>query len=340
VSQNALESLLRFGYTDREATFVYLVAVHSGYFLRRQYLECVHRERGGVATNFLRKAMELRHLTALPCDEGRFIYHLHGKQIFRALDRTDSQNRRLKSTPEVRRRLIALDYVLLHLGQERFMESDHAARQLYASLKAKPDAVNRAADFIHSVPVSISGSDDTLVVRFAFLDEGQRSMSRYRRFLAAYDELIRCLDRVEVAFVSPSPINFTSAQRIFEQQLPVKNSLTSACPLGIDHLIRWLELQHELDHGHGSITSAEHRLFLEGERIYRTPVHQAFIASWNIGATNAAKLKQLLAVEKRKARFITELVRADYPRLLTPGVGKSAGNFRGQMPLQSSLFDN
>ena len=91
MSQNAFESLLRFGYTDREATFLYLTAVHSGYFLRRQFIECVHRERGGVATNLLRKAMKLGHVATLPCFEGRFIYHLHGKQIYRALDQSDSQ---------------------------------------------------------------------------------------------------------------------------------------------------------------------------------------------------------------------------------------------------------
>ena len=193
MSQSAFESLLRFGYTDREATFLYVVAVHSGYFLRRQFIACVHRERGGVATNFLRKAMELRHIRALRCNEGRFIYHLHGKQIYHAIDRSDSQSRRLKSTPEIRRRLISIDYVLLHLGKERFIESAEAMQQLFASLKAKPDAVERAAAFIQPGPVSILGADDKPTVRFAFVDETQRSMSRYRRFLAASSDLIRSL---------------------------------------------------------------------------------------------------------------------------------------------------
>jgi hypothetical protein len=340
MSQNAIESLLRFGYTGREATFLYLVAVHSGYFLRRQFIECVHRERGGVATNFLRKAMELRHVTALPCNEGRFTYHLHGKQLYRALDQSDSQNRRLKSTPEIRRRLIVLDYVLLHLGQERFVESEQDRRQLWASLKVKAEAINRADTFLQCVPVSILGAGETLTIRFAFVDESQRSMSRYLRFLNAYGELICSLERAEVAYVSPSPINFTSAQHLFDRHMPLKNPLTPACPLGVEHLVRWLEMQHKFRWEQGSITPAEHQLFLEGERVYRAPVHLGLIASWNNGAMDRSKVRKLFSAEKRRALFVTELVHADYPKLLSSGVGKTAGNIRGQTPLQKALFDN
>ena len=39
----ALES---FGYTEREAAFLYLVAVHSGYFLRRQFDYFIDRRNG------------------------------------------------------------------------------------------------------------------------------------------------------------------------------------------------------------------------------------------------------------------------------------------------------
>jgi hypothetical protein len=340
MSQSAFESLLRFGYTDREATFLYLVAVHSGYFLRRQFIECVHRERGGVATNFLRKAMELHHVTALPCNEGRFIYHLHGKQVYRALDQSDSQNRRLKSTAEIRRRLIALDYVLLHLGRERFIESEQARQQLWTSLKAKPEAINRAATFLQGVPVSILEADETFNVRFAFVDEAQRSISRYLRFLDAYHELIRSLERVEIAYVSPSPINFTSARRLFDQHMPLRNLLTPACPLGVEHLVRWLEIQHRFHHGHGSIVPAEHQLFLEGERVYRAPIHQGLIASWGNGVMDADKVRKLFSAEKCRTLFVTELIRADYPRLLSSGAGKTEGNIRGQTPLQEALFDN
>src|SRR5579862_6359980 len=215
MSHTSLESLVRAGYTDREATFIYMAAVHSGYFLRRQFIASVQRERGGVATSFLRKAAELGHVTALPCAEGRYIYHLHSKQVYRIIGRNDSQNRRLKSTPEIRRRLIALDYVLFHLGQESFIESDEARQQLFSSLNVRPEALHRTAAFLPSVPTSFLQSEPP-TVRFAFVDEAQRSTSRFAHFLEAYGGLIRSLERAVVAYVSTSPMNFTAARRFFE----------------------------------------------------------------------------------------------------------------------------
>ena len=335
-----LESLIRAGYTDREATFVYMVAVHSGYFLRRQFIESVQRERGGVATSFLRKATELGHVTELLCAEGRFIYHLHGKQVYRMIDRSDSQSRRLKSTLEIRRRLIAFDYVLSHLRDQKFIESEEARRQLFASLKVKPDAVNRASSFIQSVPTSFFGPEEVPTVRIAFVDEAQRSTSRFVRFLKAYGEFIRSLDRVEVVYVSTSPMNFAPALRLFQQHMPLRHSSTPACPLGVEHIVRWLEVRHRFHHEHGSISPADHQLLLEGERLYRATVHLGLIASWDNGAMDADKVHRLFHAETRQLKFTTELIDADYPRLLNSHAGRSTGSVRGQVAQQKSLFDN
>jgi hypothetical protein len=154
MNSDVMESLMRMGYTDREATFLYMMAVHSGYFLRRQYTESVNRERGGVATNFIRKAIELDHVRALPCSEGRYIYHLFDKKIYRLIGQEDSQSRRLKSGPEIERRLIALDYVFRNLGTQSFVESNEARQQLFAMLQVKPAASERAACFTEKIRIS------------------------------------------------------------------------------------------------------------------------------------------------------------------------------------------
>ena len=339
MSHTALDSLVRAGYTDREATFLYMAAVHSGYFLRRQFIASVKRERGGVATSFLRKATELGHIAALPCAEGRYIYHLHSKQVYRLVGRDDSQSRRLKSLPEIRRRLIALDYVLNHLGQESFVESDEARQQLFISLRVEPKALQRTAAFLPSVPTSFQQSEEPPTVRFAFVDEAQRSTSRFAHFLEAYAGLIRSLERAVVAYASTSPMNFTAARRLFERFMPLGHG-TSACPLGIDHLVRWLETRHRFHSGRGAITPADHQLLIQGESIYRAPVHLGLIASWSNGAMDAGKVRRLFHAETHRARFVTELIDADYPKFLNLGVGSSMGSIRGQGFPRKTLFDN
>ena len=43
-----IQALQRLGYTEREAAFLCLAALHGGYFLRRQYAQFLGREDGGT----------------------------------------------------------------------------------------------------------------------------------------------------------------------------------------------------------------------------------------------------------------------------------------------------
>ena len=47
---NVLEQL---GYSEREAAFLNLAALHGGYFLRRQYCEFLGKEVGGTAASLI-----------------------------------------------------------------------------------------------------------------------------------------------------------------------------------------------------------------------------------------------------------------------------------------------
>lgn len=67
------------GYTEREASFLYLVAVHSGYFFRRQFDRFIDRRSGAIAQHFLDKTRRAGHVAALDFGQQRHVYHLHTK---------------------------------------------------------------------------------------------------------------------------------------------------------------------------------------------------------------------------------------------------------------------
>jgi len=46
IPQCQIEALTAFGYTQSEARFLYIVAMHSGYFTARQFLVFVDAKRG------------------------------------------------------------------------------------------------------------------------------------------------------------------------------------------------------------------------------------------------------------------------------------------------------
>jgi hypothetical protein len=74
-----IPELRKLGYTEREAAFLYLVGIHSGYFLRRQYLAFIEREDGAMVQRFLQKVVELQHVRPVEYAAGRHIYHLKSK---------------------------------------------------------------------------------------------------------------------------------------------------------------------------------------------------------------------------------------------------------------------
>jgi hypothetical protein len=339
MSHDAIDSLAGFGYSEREAAFLYLVAVHSGYCLRRQFNQFVARERGAIATHFLRRAVGLGHLTATPCAEGRLIYHLADRKLYGLVGLPRSQGRRIKSPGEVLRRLMLLDYVLLHLGHERFVETLTARREFFLQLNVRPEAVTQAEEFGHAVPISYMRTEEKLLIRLAFIDEGQRSSAMFARFLKTHGALLRALPGMEIPYVALTPAPFALAAHVFERNMPLRNGMNRACPLGVDHLISWLEVSQKFHDLHTSIAPSEHRLLFEGERIYVAQVHQGLIASWKNGAMNAEKVRKLFHREEYRATLTTELLARDYPRFLDTTVGYGAGYENTQKRLFDKDFE-
>jgi hypothetical protein len=325
MSYDAIDSLAGFGYSEREAAFLYLVSVHSGYFLRRHFNQFVARERGAIATHFLKRASELGHVAAMPCAEARFIYHLADRRVYGLVGLPGSQARRIKSLREVLRKLMLLDYVLLHLRRERFVETEPAKRQFFLQRKVREEAVAQAEKFGHAVPVSYVQTDKNFSTRLAFIDEGQRSSAMFSRFLKTHSTLLRALPGTEVVYVATTPAPFAQAAHVLERNMPLRNGMNPACPLGVEHLVSWLEIRSKFDDLRSSIAPSEHRMLLEGERLYVAQVHQGLIASWKNGAMNAEKVRKVFHQETHRATLTTELLCCDYPRFLQMPAGYSAG---------------
>ncbi len=336
MSYDSIAALEYTGYSEREASFLYIVAAHSGYFLRRQFLAFVDRERGAVATHFLRKAVGLGHVRQLACAEGKYIYHLAGKPAYRLLSMAASQNHRVKSPTEIRRRLMALDYILCRVSEERFVDSVDAARILFAGMRVADDAVKRAQEFGQFLPISAKTVDQGLLIRFAYIDEGQRSTAMFSRFLIAHNSLLRSLEQAEIVYVCVSPMYFAAAKEVFEHQTPLRNHLHSTSPLGVEHLIQWLQIHHKFNKQRLSITPAEHQHLLAGERVYCAPVHTGLLASWDNGAMTADKIRKLLKAEQYRVTLKSEFTDHRYPESVSRGPGKTPG----YVEASNSLFSN
>ena len=109
-----IEALTALGYSEREAAFLCLAALHGGYFLRRQYCDFIGKEIGGTAAAFVEKLLAQQHAAAITAFNNTKIYHLGSRPLFHAIGEPDNRNRRKHAPELIKTRLMSLDFVLAH----------------------------------------------------------------------------------------------------------------------------------------------------------------------------------------------------------------------------------
>ncbi len=323
------------GYTEREAAFLYLVALHSGYFLRRQYGRFIQRERGAIAEQLLRKAVALGHLQSIACGQARFVYHLTSKEVYAAVGLAASQHRRLKGDAQIKSRLMVLDFVLDHLG-DRLLDSSEAKLAFFtqtiglseALLPRSPKAGTHR--FSEEFPILV---DEEQSVLFSFFDEGTLSTSGFESFLRRYRAVFAALPGFELLYLADSDLNFERAAKVFAALYPETHVLgvTSMTPSGVDHFLEYLRAHENDETQKRPITLRDLAVLHEGERIYTTLEHRALCAAWKIGSTSAERIRQRFQQQGPQAKFTTILMPYSYPlyqfrreRKPQPQLGSSA----------------
>ena len=327
------------GYTEREAAFLYLVAVHSGYFLRRHYGRFIQRERGAIAEQLLRKAVALGHLQSIACGQARFVYHLTSKEVYAAVGLAASQHRRLKGDAQIKSRLMVLDFVLDHLG-DRLLDSSEAKLGFFTQALGLSEALlphtpgGGTHRFPEDFPIVIGEQRSVL---FTFFDEGALSTSGFESFLRRCRAIFAALPSFELLYLADSDHNFERAAKVFAALYPDTAALgvTSMTPLGADHFLEYLRSHENNETQKRPITLRDLAVLREGEHLYTTLEHHALCAAWKIGSTSAERIRQRFQQQGPQAKFTTVLLPYSYPlyqfrreRKPQPQLGSSARSSR------------
>ena len=224
MTTDPIPALQLLGYTDREAAFLYLVAAHSGYFLRRQFDYFIDRNKGSIVINFLKKAIDAGHIEVFDYKQGWRVYHLCSRSIYRLLGDSESQLRRRKGDAQIRARLMALDYVLEN-ENDHYLESEEDRIHLFENFRRiSPnfftDCNRRLQPLLSAFPVALADKERPAQssVRFAFIDEGLLSIGKFVRFLGEADPLLRRISNFEIVYVALSEFNFHAAGAAFHHR--------------------------------------------------------------------------------------------------------------------------
>ena len=84
-NENRILALREIGYTTREAEFLCLAAVFSGFFLRRQYCQFINRGSGYPVDQLAKKLIGRGHAREIHTDRRTLLYHLCSRPLYAAI---------------------------------------------------------------------------------------------------------------------------------------------------------------------------------------------------------------------------------------------------------------
>jgi hypothetical protein len=212
------------GYTDREAQFIELAALHSGYFVRRQFNAFLGQPRGRAAADFVEKLFRRDHATCDVFWRHAHVYHLSAKPLYTLLGQRDNRHRRHRSPFGIKAKLMALDYVLAH-REDRFLATEDARVQHFTEhgvertrlpqlvYRARCGGQTTARYFVEKFPLVVYSDG---AVGLTYIDAGEYAVDGFDTFLKRYTALIVSVSNVRLTYVADTDRNFAQATRCFE----------------------------------------------------------------------------------------------------------------------------
>ena len=122
-SEDRTRALEGFGYTRSEAAFLCLAALHSGYFLRRQFRRFANASRGYRDDLLIEKILSNKHGQVFTSGKKTIVYHLCSRPFYSAIGQPNNRHRRERPPFAVKAKLMALDYVLAN-QEHRYLATE------------------------------------------------------------------------------------------------------------------------------------------------------------------------------------------------------------------------
>ena len=221
-AETQIQTIQALGYTQPEAHFLRLVALHSGYFVRRQFLRSIDSQRGKRAQDFIDEVIARGHACREVYREDRHLFRLQSKAVYEALGDEDNRNRREHQSSTVRLRLMGLDFIIEHpeyrylaTQQEKlsyFFEQRGIDAQALPARLFRSNGTVTTRYFPDGFPQFVNGGNPP-VVSFVYIDDAQLSAEAFRSYLRNHRKVFESLGAVDLVFVTTTPDRFVIAQK-------------------------------------------------------------------------------------------------------------------------------
>jgi hypothetical protein len=288
-----IESLTKLGYTERESQFLYIVATHSGHFLRRQFSEFAGTARGRADHEFLSEAIKRGHVceysyTGLHTKR----YHLYSRIVYRAIDKENSANRKAGSEAKANLKLRILDFVLDNPHEDYLEEESDKVRFFtvergisQALLPARVYESDSASDktlrcFADKFPLFLSKTEANPLISFTYFEDNFETSSRFASHLKSYKPLLKALDEpCKLIYVGNDASRFDRAEKQFKAMMADPDGQPYYPTLSAYFRLRklWQEKHYE------EFTDRDYVALNRGEKKFSKPEHEGLYEQWLTG---------------------------------------------------------
>ncbi len=200
-----------YGFTERQATFLVTLMLHSGVCLGRHY--CAHAgiAYGQKMHDFFGRLLARKMATVRPCGHNRArLYHVHHRPLYEAIGEPDNRNRKPMALARAIERLMLLDAVIAG-RQHRWLATEPEKVAYFTQDQGVPAGALPSLTFVGQSSTTIRRFHDKLPIGVS--DDGEADVFLYlvtrpspvdfRAFLDRHAELFRALPTWTLQLVVP-----------------------------------------------------------------------------------------------------------------------------------------
>lgn len=270
-----IERIKGLGYTEAEAHFLYIVAIHSGYFTLRQFCTFTHAARGKRSFIFARKLLQSGHASMRDYPGVGPVFHLFSRTVYGQMEKDNLRNRRRHSFEFIRTRLLLLDFILANQGLAYFeteqdkvgffcetmgVSKDCLPAKVYEGCPGSQPTVRY---FVDKFPLFLAPprAGASPVVTFSYVDSGFQTRPGFLNHLAAYHGLFRQLATFRFLYIAAKDAYFQMAEQRFRSLVNrTLESDTSA------EILRYFQIRKKWENHEYVIPVTEDFVFLTDAR--------------------------------------------------------------------------
>jgi hypothetical protein len=310
------------GYTPDEARFLYLVAVHSGYFVPRQFLAFSSAKGNERSNSFVGKLESRGHVTWREYYRTGGVYHLFSRTLYRVIGKDNLSNRKRHGVEFIRTRLVLLDFVLANLGYG-YLETEPEKVRFFTEtlgvprklLPAKTYAGGMRSEptlcyFVDKFPLFLDCPDPSCshVVTFSYVDPGQATLAGFANHLRAYLPLLRQLETFSFLYIANSSVHFAAAERCFSAVVRAQLEADFST-----EILRYFRLRNAWElKKYGSLSATDIEWLKEAMQRFHGDRFEGSYQAWASGTLSELSLGEEFEQLRppRQVRFRTYLVAA------------------------------